>query len=79
VRVASKKGGHSIAASAYRDALHHMPAQERDPLAIRQTLVWPKVMVAMGLLIAVAMTLFYALPYGQAIAAVEHTALGPTP
>ena len=79
VRVASKRGGHSIAASAYRDALHHMPAQERDPLAIRQTLVWPKVMVAMGLLIAVAMTLFYALPYGQAIAAAEQMALGPTP
>lgn len=79
VRVASKRGGHSIAASAYRDALHHMPAQERDPLAIRQTLVWPKVMVSMGLLIAVAMTLFYALPYGQAIAAAEQMALGPTP
>ena len=79
VRVASKRGDHSIAASAYRDALHHMPAQERDPLAIRQTLVWPKVMVAMGVLIAVAMTLFYALPYGQAIAAAEQMALGSMP
>jgi len=79
VRIASKRGGHSIAASAYRDALHHMPAQERDPLAIRQTLVWPKVMVAMGVLIAVAMTLFYALPYGQAIAAAEQMALGSMP
>ena len=79
VRIASKRGGHSIAASAYRDELHHMPAQERDPLAIRQTLVWPKVMVSMGLLIAVAMTLFYALPYGQAIAAAEQMALGSMP
>ena len=79
VRIASKRGDHSIAASAYRDTLHHMPAQERDPLAIRQTLVWPKVMVAMGLLIAVAMTLFYALPYGQAISAAEQMALGPAP
>lgn len=78
VRIASKRGDHSIAASTYRDALHHMPAQERDPVAIRQTLVWPKVMVAMGVLIAVAMTLFYALPYGQAIAAAEQMALGPT-
>ena len=78
VRIASKRGDHSIAASAYRDTLHHMPAQERDPVAIRQTLVWPKVMVAMGVLIAVAMTLFYALPYGQAIAAAEQMALGPT-
>jgi sodium/pantothenate symporter len=79
VRVASKRGGHSAAASAYRDALHRMPTQERDPLAIRQTLVWPKVMVAMGVLIAVAMTLFYALPHGQAIAAAEQMALGPMP
>jgi sodium/pantothenate symporter len=79
VRVASKRGGHSTAASAYRDALHRMPTQERDPLAIRQTLVWPKVMVAMGVLIAVAMTLFYALPHGQAIAAAEQMALGPMP
>lgn len=79
VRVASKSGDHSIAASTYRDALHHMPAQERDPVAIRQTLVWPKVMVAMGVLIAVAMTLFYALPYGQAIAAAEQMALGSMP
>ena len=78
VRIASERGDHSIAASAYRDTLHHMPAQERDPVAIRQTLVWPKVMVAMGVLIAVAMTLFYALPYGQAIAAAEQMALGPT-
>ena len=78
VRIASERGDHSIAASAYRDTLHHMPAQERDPVAIRQTLVWPKGMVAMGVLIAVAMTLFYALPYGQAIAAAEQMALGPT-
>ncbi len=35
---------------------------------VRQTLVWPKVMVAMGLVIAALMTVFYALPYGQAVA-----------
>ena len=79
VRIASKSGGHSIVASTYRDALHQMPAQERDPLVIQQTLVWPKVMVAMGVLIAVAMTLFYALPYGQAVAQAEQMALGVIP
>ena len=79
VRVASKSGGHSIVASTYRDALHQMPAQERDPLVVQQTLVWPKVMVAMGVLIAVAMTLFYALPYGQAVAQAEQMALGVMP
>ena len=76
VRIASKTGDHSIAASTYRDALHLMPASERDPRVIQQTLVWSKVMVAMGVLIALAMTLFYALPYGQAVAQAEQVALG---
>ena len=79
VRIASNPRCHSIVASTYRDALHQMPAQERDPLVIQQTLVWPKVMVAMGVLIAVAMTLFYALPYGQAVAQAEQMALGVMP
>jgi HAMP domain-containing protein len=48
-----------------------MPPQERDPAVIRQTLVWPKVMVAMGAVIAVALTLFYAVPYQRAIASIE--------
>ena len=79
VRIASNPEGQSIIASTYRDALHQMPVQERDPLVIQQTLVWPKVMVAMGVLIAVAMTLFYALPYGQAVAQAEQMALGVMP
>ena len=79
VRIASNPRYHSIVASTYRDALHQMPAQERDPLVIQQTLVWPKVMVAMGVLIAVAMTLFYALPYGQAVAQAEQMTLGVIP
>lgn len=79
VRIASKAGDHSIAASTYRDALHQMPASERDPRVIQQTLVWSKVMVAMGVLIALAMTLFYALPYGQAVAQAEQIALGFMP
>ncbi len=79
VRIASKAGDHSLAASTYRDALHQMPASERDPRVIQQTLVWSKVMVAMGVLIALAMTLFYALPYGQAVAQAEQIALGFMP
>ena len=38
VRIVSNPEDHSIVASTYRDALHQMPAQERDPLAIQQTL-----------------------------------------
>ena len=71
VRVVSNRGVVSVTEANYREALHRMPPQERDPAVIRQTLVWPKVMVAMGAMIAVALTLFYAVPYRQAIASTE--------
>ena len=71
VRVVSNRGVVSVTEANYRAALHRMPPQERDPAVIRQTLVWPKVMVAMGAMIAVALTLFYAVPYRQAIASTE--------
>ena len=47
-----------------------MPTAERDPETVRQTLLWPKVMVVMGALIAALMTLFYALPHQEAVAGV---------
>ena len=71
VRVVSNRGAISMYEAMYRDALHTMPPQERDLIVIRQTLVWPKVMVVMGGVIAVALTLFYALPYQAAIASTE--------
>ena len=74
VRVVSNRGVVSVTEANYRAALHRMPPQERDPAVIRQTLVWPKVMVAMGAVIAVALTLFYAVPYQQAIASTEQVA-----
>ena len=74
VRVVSNRGVVSVTEANYREALHRMPPQERDPAVIRQTLVWPKVMVAMGAVIAVALTLFYAVPYQQAIASTEQVA-----
>jgi sodium/pantothenate symporter len=74
VRVVSNRGVVSVTEANYREALHRMPPQERDPAVIRQTLVWPKVMVATGAVIAVALTLFYAVPYQQAIASTEQVA-----
>ena len=71
VRVVSNPGAISMHEAMYREALHTMPPQERDLVVIRQTLVWPKVMVVMGAVIAVALTLFYALPYQAAIASTE--------
>jgi len=71
VRVVSNLGAVSMHEATYREALHTMPPQERDPAVVQQTLLWPKMMVAMGAVIAVALTLFYALPYQAAIASAE--------
>ena len=68
VAIVSRRGTVTAAESAYHDALHLMPSAERDPETVRQTLRWPKVMVVMGTAIAVLMTLFYALPYQEAVA-----------
>ena len=71
VRVVSNLGAVSMHEATYREALHIMPPEERDPVVVQQTLVWPKVMVAMGAVLAVALTLFYARPYQAAIASGE--------
>ena len=71
VRAVSSLGAVSVHEVAYRKALHTMSPQERDPAVVQQTLVWPKVMVAMGAVIAVALTLFYARPYQEAVASAE--------
>ena len=73
VAVVSRSGTVTATESAYQQGLHLMPSAERDPETVRQTLLWPKVMVVMGALIAVLMTLFYALPYQEAVAGVLPT------
>ena len=49
----------------YRTLLHHMPTSEREPQAVRQTLVWAKVMVLAGMGITASLAFFYALPYPE--------------
>ena len=44
-----------------------MPVSETEPQAVRQTLVWAKVMVVAGLVIAASLAFFYALPYQAAV------------
>ncbi len=70
VEIVSRRATVTATESAYQQGLHLMPSAERDPETVRQTLLWPKVMVVMGALIAVLMTLFYALPYQEAVAEV---------
>ena len=73
VAIVSHRGTATATESAYQRGLHLMPSAERDPETVRQTLLWPKVMVVMGALIAALMTLFYALPYQEAVAEVLPT------
>ena len=68
VAIVSRRGTVTAAESDYQRGLHLMPSAERDPETVRQTLLWSKVMVVMGAVIAVLMTLFYALPYQEAVA-----------
>ena len=57
--------------STYREGTAPCAPGARPVAVVQQTLVWPKVMVAMGAVIAVALTLFYALPYQEAVASAE--------
>ena len=79
VAIVSRQGTVTATESAYQEGLHLMPSTERDPATVRQTLLWPKVMVTMGVLIAALMTLFYALPYQEAVAGVLPNLAGHLP
>ena len=70
VRVVSNRGAVSAYEATYREALHSMCSQDRDPAVVQQTLLWPKVMVAMGAVITVALTLFMP-AYQEAVASAE--------
>ena len=79
VALVSRRGSVTATESSYQEGLHFMPSVERDPATVRQTLLWPKVMVTMGALIAALMTLFYALPYQQAVASAVPNLAGLLP
>ncbi|MED5314978.1 MAG: sodium:solute symporter family protein, partial [Pseudomonadota bacterium] len=79
VALVSRRGSVTATESSYQAGLHFMPSVERDPATVRQTLLWPKVMVTMGALIAALMTLFYALPYQQAVASAVPNLAGLLP
>ena len=51
---------------AIRERLHRIPADEIDADKLRRTLLWPKVLIVMGILLSVLMLVFYALPFREA-------------
>jgi Na+/proline symporter len=53
---------------ALRERLHQVPESEIDPEKLRRTLLWPKILIASGVLLSILMLMFYALPYRGATA-----------
>lgn len=71
VALVSRNGSVSEEEHAYRRRLHVRPDAELDRNAVSRTLIWPKVMVVVGVVTMASVILFYALPYHRAVAAVE--------
>lgn len=65
----SGTGTVSIEEHEFRERLHDTPERELDPREVARTLVWPKAMLAVGVLVMAVLVIFYATPYQDAIAA----------
>lgn len=65
----SGTGAVSIEEHEFRERLHDTPERELDPREVARTLVWPKAMLAVGVLVMAVLVIFYARPYQDAIAA----------
>ena len=71
VALVSRNGNVSEEEHAYRLQLHVRPEAELDQNAVSRTLIWPKVMLVVGVVTMASVIFFYALPYHRAVAAVE--------
>ncbi len=49
-----------------RERLHQVPESEIDPVKLRRTLLWPKILIASGVLVSILMMVFYVMPYREA-------------
>ena len=52
---------------AFRTKLHKIPENLNNKTEIAQTLLWPKSMIVLGILVMVLMVNFYATPYEGAV------------
>jgi sodium/pantothenate symporter len=67
VLVVSSAGTVSQDSKNFRERLHQIPQQDIDQAEIARTLIWPKAMILIGILIMTLMVNFYAKPYEMAI------------
>ena len=63
----SKSGTVSSQEHAYREQLHHTPKDELNTKDVRRTLVWPTIIMILGVVTMVTIAIFYAHPYRAAI------------
>ncbi len=67
--VISRSGKVTSHEREYRKSLHNMPIEEIDVNQVKLTLMWPRFMILLGICIAIALTVFYAIPYHRAVVA----------
>jgi hypothetical protein len=63
----SRRGTVTEVERRYRSRLHELPASELGVARFRRTLLWPNLLIAGGVGLAVLMIVFYALPYDAAV------------
>ena len=63
----SNSGTVSSEEHAFREQLHHTPKDELNTKEVRRTLVWPTIIMILGVVIMVTIAIFYAQPYRTAI------------
>ena len=66
VELVSHKTTVSEKEHALRERLHQVPESEIAPAKLRRTLLWPKILIASGVLVSILMMVFYAMPYREA-------------
>ena len=68
VEIVSRKSTVSDKEHALRERLHQVPESEIDPVKLRRTLLWPKILIASGVFLFILMMVFYVAPYREATA-----------
>jgi hypothetical protein len=63
----SAVGTVSVESKLFRERLHRLPEKDKNRTEIARTLLWPKAMIVIGLVVMALMINFYAKPYHYAL------------
>jgi sodium/pantothenate symporter len=62
----SRQGEPSSNEKNYRSRLHQVPQAELDPTELSKTLLWPKALILLGVVVSAVLIIFYVRPYAAA-------------